>query len=515
METRVIPRPIIEALESRIAPAVIIAAGGKSASYTDLDGDRVTVTVSKGKLAKADFLMSTEGASVLGGEKLVMLDFSDDGKEFHGANVTITAKASKLGGNGVAEVDFINAANGLVDLGRVSVDGALGQVVAGDANDSVRSPGVKLLTAQSFGGSSYDVVGGIAKVVLTGTSGNAGAANIQVTPVGSITTTTGVLDSHTVGTAMETSIVAPGVSFTAVGGSLGLVKTGSGVVQITGSNTFSPSQGGASNQNPGSVVQISTPSYSSGTNTYTPGPPSGATLSFGSRSFELNYGSLTLNTGTQVVGDPMQNDRSDAVNVITTNGNGNGSTNLSMAGFSSITYKSYIGSTEGASVRLIPSGSSTIGAGGVLNMVKTGTGTVTLSNAAASATYSGLINTQSLPIVLENLDDQPPAAGVEATEIQVGDETLTIVQNVTVMNHIKTKGYVFSAPVFDDVGNLISITVCPPDANFLNVVNWAAAEKLALTQAIVGEVKMAPVQQPALPTVPLVPLITLPNIVLS
>jgi hypothetical protein len=35
----------IEILEARIAPAVLIAANGHSASYTDVDGDHVTIAV--------------------------------------------------------------------------------------------------------------------------------------------------------------------------------------------------------------------------------------------------------------------------------------------------------------------------------------------------------------------------------------------------------------------------------------------------------------------------------------
>ncbi len=41
----------IEPLEPRIAPAVVIAATGHSATYTDVDGDKVTITVSSGTLS--------------------------------------------------------------------------------------------------------------------------------------------------------------------------------------------------------------------------------------------------------------------------------------------------------------------------------------------------------------------------------------------------------------------------------------------------------------------------------
>ena len=43
----------IEPLEPRVAPAVIIAPGGHSAQFIDVDGDRVVITVSKGTLSAA------------------------------------------------------------------------------------------------------------------------------------------------------------------------------------------------------------------------------------------------------------------------------------------------------------------------------------------------------------------------------------------------------------------------------------------------------------------------------
>lgn len=224
MASRTTPHASIEALESRIAPSVVIGAGGKVAHYTDLDGDRVTITVSKGRLSAADFVMSSEGATVPSGESLVMLDLSDDSGEFHRANITIVAKPGRLGGDGSADVGFINAGDGLTDLGRVFIDGDLGRIVAGDANDGPRSPGVRVLIAQDFGGSSDEVVGGIAKIV-TGNVSTTGIVIDNVFSVGSTQTVSGGPS----GVSIVTSIAGNGA---------GLVKMGSGTQLLGGSNTL-------------------------------------------------------------------------------------------------------------------------------------------------------------------------------------------------------------------------------------------------------------------------------------
>lgn len=245
MAAHIAPHAFIEALESRIAPAVVISPGGKVAHYTDLDGDRVTITVSKGRLTASDFIMSGEGATVPGGEKLVVLDFSDDLGEFHRANLTIIASPTRLGGDGAADVGFINAADGLTDFGRVKIDGVLERIVAGDANDGPRSPGVRLLIAHDFWGSSNEVVGGIAKIVQAGEpQTNAGPENVQ--RVGSFAVNGGAVNLGLGVVTQATTPVLPAPDNFGATVSAGLIKTGAGISSQGTSSVFTGSLAGTS-----------------------------------------------------------------------------------------------------------------------------------------------------------------------------------------------------------------------------------------------------------------------------
>lgn len=133
----------IEILESRIAPAVLIAANGKTATFTDVDGDKVTITISKGDLHYAIF--GTEAAGL--GEQLQRIDF--DGREtlFDGANLTIKAVRTAGVGDGRVNVGYIDAS--FVNLGAVVVPGDLGRIDVG--TNSPIKPALKSLTVDSMG----------------------------------------------------------------------------------------------------------------------------------------------------------------------------------------------------------------------------------------------------------------------------------------------------------------------------------------------------------------------------
>ena len=158
MKRRLAP---IELLESRIAPAAIV--NPTTVTYTDQDGDLVTLQISKGMLTAADFVFdSAFGES--GPQKLLRLDFAGD-KDKAGTDVTITVVTG--GGDGVAHVGFIDATG--IDLGSVSVPGDLGRIIAGDKVKSspaidqltVGSVGVQPITAtQETGGSLLSVISG-------------------------------------------------------------------------------------------------------------------------------------------------------------------------------------------------------------------------------------------------------------------------------------------------------------------------------------------------------------------
>lgn len=110
----------IEQLEARIAPA------GFATTFTDVDGDLVTIKVSKGTLADAVINKVTAGL----GEQLHSLNLSN--AVFLGANVAITAKpqtvAGAVHGDGSVNVgEILGSSHG---FGTVTVAGDLGRVTA-------------------------------------------------------------------------------------------------------------------------------------------------------------------------------------------------------------------------------------------------------------------------------------------------------------------------------------------------------------------------------------------------
>ena len=116
----------------------------RSARFTDADGELVTIKVNKGTLKVEDFTIVPSGL----GAQLALIDFSSEA-QFAGAQLSITAKASRgvAPGDRQAHVGYINAIG--VDLGKVLVKGVLGQIDAGD--DLSPKPGLVSLTAQSIG----------------------------------------------------------------------------------------------------------------------------------------------------------------------------------------------------------------------------------------------------------------------------------------------------------------------------------------------------------------------------
>src|SRR5436190_18683948 len=122
----------IEPLETRIAPAVF-------AAFSDVDGDLVTVSISKGtppsaiNPGDADIVISP--IRVVGGEaasQLLRIDLKGN-PVFKGANITVTATPQDFDGDGVLDGDglvnvgFIDASGGGgIDLDAVKIEGDLG-----------------------------------------------------------------------------------------------------------------------------------------------------------------------------------------------------------------------------------------------------------------------------------------------------------------------------------------------------------------------------------------------------
>ncbi|HEX8297078.1 MAG TPA: hypothetical protein VF593_12305 [Chthoniobacteraceae bacterium] len=138
---------MIESLENRIAPAAVI-------SFTEVDGDKVTIKTSKGTSAALDAIVDVNNGDVNVTE--FAINFVEDGTGiFEGTNVTITVKTGSVGGvkgNGLADEVVINAfdSNGLdnIDLGTINIKGNLAYIDAG--NENLLTPAIKKITVTNW-----------------------------------------------------------------------------------------------------------------------------------------------------------------------------------------------------------------------------------------------------------------------------------------------------------------------------------------------------------------------------
>ncbi len=165
------PRPAPpEALENRIAPAGLLAVSldGKTATWTDVDGDTVTLKASKGVLDAKDFTFIAQQAGEVG-QQLALLDLSDAGAAGNGVSLTFTAKRTGKLGDGSVNIGRIDATG--VDLGAVRISGDLASIAAGDA--TLATPAVGSLTVTSAGalGGSTQGAGAVLDWAFTGKIG--------------------------------------------------------------------------------------------------------------------------------------------------------------------------------------------------------------------------------------------------------------------------------------------------------------------------------------------------------
>ena len=157
-----------------------ISANGRTATFTDTDGDLVTVKSTKGTLAASDFVFgfAADNKQQL---RTLRLDAADAG-----SNITITAKRTAPGGgDGVANVGFISAVG--VPLGAVSINGDLGRIDAGAVKSlTVQSLGAVGVTSQAPHGSLVSNLSGkLGK--LTVKSSIHGASILSTAGIGSVT----------------------------------------------------------------------------------------------------------------------------------------------------------------------------------------------------------------------------------------------------------------------------------------------------------------------------------------
>jgi hypothetical protein len=129
----------IEVLEPRIAPAVLV--NPTTVTYTDTDGDLVTVQVSKGDLTGRLHFDSAFDST--GTQQLELISLKS--KQFQDTDLTVTVVAGS-GGDGFANIGFVNAKG--VDLGNVNIHGDLAKILAGDKKTS--TAGLGDFTVQSL-----------------------------------------------------------------------------------------------------------------------------------------------------------------------------------------------------------------------------------------------------------------------------------------------------------------------------------------------------------------------------
>ena len=231
-----------EPLESRIAPAVLVnALNPKTAIYTDVDGDTVTIIVSKGNLNDAVFVSAMSGD----GEQLQAIQF---GGGFAGANLTLKVIRAS-GGDGLAHVGAISATT---DLGVVTLRGDLGQIDAGDGIHT--TPGLKGLKVASMGefglttqsaGLTPSLISNLeGSVGQISVAGNMDGASILVNDgaIGPVTLGGSLLGGTDPGTGV---ISAKNIGAVKIGGDLRGDGSSTGYIQVTGGKLASLTIGGS------------------------------------------------------------------------------------------------------------------------------------------------------------------------------------------------------------------------------------------------------------------------------
>ncbi|HEV7401365.1 MAG TPA: DUF4394 domain-containing protein [Chthoniobacteraceae bacterium] len=221
---------LVKMVGMAVAPTgdLVIAANGKSATYLDFDGDKVSVTLSKGALSAAQF---TFRAGELGSQ-LLRFEFAPNPADkalFADASLTFAASPVKGHGDGYAHVGFIDATG--IDLGKVTVDGDLGLITAGDISAD-GDMALASLTVHSMGalGKSTQLPGGSLESSI---SGRLGALSIKTDLLGARVAAVGVASSMgniTIGgdvVAANDGITHAGVSSL---GSMGNVAIGGSLV---------------------------------------------------------------------------------------------------------------------------------------------------------------------------------------------------------------------------------------------------------------------------------------------
>ena len=124
-------------------PSLDISEDGKTARFTDLDGDAVTVTTTRGAWTAEMFELLPEDRFI-GGASLKTLSIAPEAG-FDGADISVSAKRDLFGGDGSVNIETINAPGSV--FGKITINGALGEIHAGGGTGLA----IKRLSVQSLG----------------------------------------------------------------------------------------------------------------------------------------------------------------------------------------------------------------------------------------------------------------------------------------------------------------------------------------------------------------------------
>jgi hypothetical protein len=197
-------------LESRVTPATIVDAF--TVSYQDLDGDNVTVKLSKGAFtdqAAAESILTFAPAGVTGSngipQQLQSINLTGLGNGAKGTGITVTATRSLVnGGDGFAAVGSINATG--FDIGDVVIDGDLGDISAGDSR--FKNPCVGMLKVNSMG--RYGTATG--GTLTSNLTGKVGSITVKTSVVGAFIQVLGDADSKLGSLTIGGSLVSTGTN---------------------------------------------------------------------------------------------------------------------------------------------------------------------------------------------------------------------------------------------------------------------------------------------------------------
>ena len=222
--------PSIEPLEPRIAPAAVF-------TFTDVDGDIVTVKTSKGTNADLAAVLTFSDPAAANPRQLQTINLSSSAG-FAGTDLSVTAKRGPTGGDGRVNVGYIDATSSdggaLLDLGKVTVAGDLGRILAGDATTT--TPAVKLLAVHSIGEFGTNTQGAGASLI---TALLGGAKTVKV--VGSVVGVDIGMNLGGIGTLTIGGSLLGGANFRGgwifASGDIGVCKIGGSIIGGSGDQT--------------------------------------------------------------------------------------------------------------------------------------------------------------------------------------------------------------------------------------------------------------------------------------